>query len=339
MDLREYEHIAKRQDSFPRSTLCSIREMLSKIQSDKVVLIDKVLSEGYIKPPREYKWHGCYKIVLSDNEKNSVLESLIKAESILSKNSVLSENEKHYMKQYLAYWSRCIDETPEDYETYKSKQQYYDLRQVSFEGFHQFIFEHKVAVKAKDDPWHWDFNLWVDYDDEYIANLYIELFENADCLLDLYPKDKMEQGFWAITNVNLENSTYNLIWGSGLSIEVKEKLISSMYFLYEKLFFKEPLETSSEMWWDSLAFNYYEGGPRDPVNNEEDRRIQNVMFITLKKILSLNSERCQSAALHGLGHLRHPENAEAINDYLKKNKNLTVEQVEYANACITGDIM
>jgi hypothetical protein len=339
MDLREYEYIAKRQDTFPRSTLCSIREMLSKIQSDKVVLIDKTLSEGYIKPPRENKWHGCYKIILSENEKKSVLEDLIKVESILDENAALSENEKQSLKQYVVYWSRCIDETPEDYETYKSNQQYYDLRQVSFEGFHQFIFELKVAVKGEDDPWYWNFNLCIDYDEEQIANLYIELFENADCLLELYPKDMLEQGFWAIMGGNLENSAYSLIWDSDLSIEVKEKLISSMYFLYEKLFFEEPLDTSSEMWWDSLAFCYYEGGSRDPANNEEDRRIQNAMFITLKKILSLNSERCQSAALHGLGHLRHPENSEAITDYIKKNKNLTTDQIEYANACIAGDIM
>lgn len=258
MDLREYEYLAKRQDTFPRSTLCSIREILSKIQSDKVVLIDKILSEGYIKPPREYKWHGCYKIILSENEKKSILKDLIKVESFLDENAALSENEKQSLKQYVVYWSRCIDETPEDYETYRSKQQYYDLRQVSFEGFHQFLFDHKVAVKGEDDPWYWDFNLWIDYDEAYLANLYIRLFENADCLLDLYPKDKLEQGFWAITNVNLENSTYNLIWDSDLPITTKEMLISSMYYVYEKFFFKEPLETSSEMWWDSLAFCYYE---------------------------------------------------------------------------------
>ncbi|GAC1373951.1 MAG: hypothetical protein NVSMB40_10740 [Aquirhabdus sp.] len=78
----------------------------------------------------------------------------------------------------------------------------------------------------------------------------------------------------------------------------------------------------------------------DPKENVEHQRIQNAMFTTLQKILLLDSYDCQGVALHGLGHLRHTDTAKIINDYISKNRaSLTNDEVAYAEACITGDIM
>ena len=87
-----------------------------------------------------------------------------------------------------------------------------------------------------------------------------------------------------------------------------------------------------------LAYDFYDTELRNR-HNEETRIIQDAMFCTLKKILELESEYCQEAALHGLGHLRHPETKIAIEAYLRKNSRLSKEQKKYAKACITGDIM
>jgi hypothetical protein len=309
-------------------------------QSENVHLIDKILNEGYITPPADYKWHGHYQIVLSEDDRLKVLNDLIRARDTLSNDRSISDKEKHYAKQNVIMWTRCMREKPMSYEEYKSTQTYFDLRSISHDEFHKFIFDHDVAGKGNNEKaWYHDFNLYLEYDEEHIANLYIELFHKSDKLLDLYSKEKLEQGFWAIMGSSLEGSVHDLIWESELDIGIREKLIYSMYHLYEKLFAIEPLDTSSNMWWDSLAYDYYEGGPRDPQNNKDDKQIQEAMFHTLKKILDLKSEACQWAALHGLGHLRHPDTAAVIEGFIRTNKKLTDDEISYARACISGDIM
>ncbi len=136
----------------------------------------------------------------------------------------------------------------------------------------------------------------------------------------------------------LDNYTaYDLVWRNNLQIEVKEKLIYSMYDLYGNVFIKDPLMYTCDMWWDSFAYSFFRINPKE---NVEHQRIQDAMFHTLQKILLLDSVDCQSAALHGLGHLRHPDTAKIINNYILKNRtSLSDDKIAYAEACITGDIM
>jgi hypothetical protein len=79
MDLREYDYITRRPDTFPRSSLVSVKKVLVGIGSSNAVLIDKVLATGYLEPPPGYKWHGCYKINLTRREIQAVIDDLVKA--------------------------------------------------------------------------------------------------------------------------------------------------------------------------------------------------------------------------------------------------------------------
>ena len=60
--------------------------------------------------------------------------------------------------------------------------------------------------------------------------------------------------------------------------------------------------------------------------------MQDVIFETLARILALDSSNCQRAALHGLGHLHHPDTSKLINEYLQKNPSISAELREYALA-------
>jgi hypothetical protein len=184
-------------------------------------------------------------------------------------------------------------------------------------------------------------NRWIDMDRPHVVDLYVELFSRSDELLTRYPKDKLEQGFWFIMGPStLDFTVGELIRDDGLEIELKERLIGSMYFLYEKLYYKDTLQGNScYMWWDSICYSYCVPGQRDPANDEADRRIQDTMFRTLVSILGLDSEICQGAALHGMNHLRHPDTEKVIQDFLRKNTHLTEDQIKYARLCITGDAL
>jgi hypothetical protein len=60
--------------------------------------------------------------------------------------------------------------------------------------------------------------------------------------------------------------------------------------------------------------------------------MQDVMLETLADILFLDSQFCQTAALHGLGHLHHPETQALIQRYRADHPSLTEAQKEYALA-------
>jgi hypothetical protein len=111
-----------------------------------------------------------------------------------------------------------------------------------------------------------------------------------------------------------------------------------MFHLFEKLFATMQFETAVEMWWDSMAYDWHCGN-RSRQNGGEDEEMQDIMFETLAKILELPSAACQASALHGLGHLHHPETQLLIGQYLAKNREIDPGLREYACAASRFDVM
>lgn len=299
-------------------------------------------AQGYIEPPADFKWHGYYRIILSKAEIKAIFDDLVKAEGLVSAGQPDAKKTLHKLGRLIACWSRPLHETPETYEEYKSKQAYFDLKSMSFDAFLNLIFEHPVADKDKKaDEWYWKIgtNRWIEMDRSRVVDLYMELFSRSSELPERYSKDKLEQGLWFMMGgSSLDFSLCELLRDDQLEIELKEQLIESMYFLYERLYYNDTLDgTSCYMWWDSFCYAYSVPGSRDPVNNKEHRRIQDAMFRTLVSILGLDSDICQGAALHGLNHLKHPDTERVIKDFIGKSPRLTKEQIEYAYRSITGD--
>ncbi len=340
MDLREYDHISKSPDAFPRSTLLIIGNILEAIDSPAKGLIEKVLREGYIEPPKEYKWHGCYRLVLSPEELQSVLNELARARHEPAAAQVVDNGDARYIGQFYEYWKRAIDEPSVPYDEAVKDQIYYDLRNATLDEFTDFIFGHEVAGESEDaTPWYHDPNLWIDYHVHRHVRLYSELFAASRELLDKYSNDQLEQGAWAMMGPSFEGSVSELLWGGEITIEEKEALVTSMYQLYCNLFAVDDLDTSCNMWWDALAYDYHPMKLRSQNSSEEDRRIQNAMFDTLGKILKLDSEACRYAALHGLNHVQHPGTKKLINDHIISNPDADETYRRYAMACMRGEAM
>ena len=108
--------------------------------------------------------------------------------------------------------------------------------------------------------------------------------------------------------------------------------------LFGRLFAKESLEQSVAMWWDSLCYEWHCGN-RDRNRGGEDRLMQDVIFEVLSGLLKSDSETCQGAALHGLGHLRHPETKALIDSYLAQHPSLSQPARAYALAAAEFNIM
>jgi len=111
-----------------------------------------------------------------------------------------------------------------------------------------------------------------------------------------------------------------------------------MATLFERLFANEPLETSVHMWWDSLCYAWHCGN-RNRERGGEDLELQDIFFQTLARVLAIDSWICQGAALHGLGHLHHPQTMELIKRFIDEHRSLTREQRAYALAAAKFDVL
>ena len=217
----------------------------------------------------------------------------------------------------------------------------YDIRNASFDEFVDFLFDHEVvsiprSAETGPGPWYWAVEVL--FDPNRVAQHYIRLFTAPEFLLERFTREQLEQGFWAIQSSNIDCSVYEIIWNTDVPLEIRESCVRTMSDLFALLFSKDALETSVEMWWDSMAYDWYCGN-RARKKGGEDESMQDTMFFTLEKILGLDSMACQDAALHGLGHLCHPQTKKLIDVFLEKNPSISNERREYALAAARFEVM
>ncbi len=211
----------------------------------------------------------------------------------------------------------------------------------SFEDFVAFLFEHEVVPIPHDrhkepEPWYWTAD--VIFEPIRVASDYVRLFTKPEFLLSSFSTEQLEQGFWAIQSCNIDCSVAEIIWHRQVPFVMRENCVRSMFSLFERLFAVAPVETASNMWWDSLAYDWHCGN-RSRANGGEDEHMQDIMFETLEKILFLPSPKCQAAALHGLGHLHHPATQRLIDLYLQRNVAVDTDLRDYAIAAARFDVM
>ena len=225
----------------------------------------------------------------------------------------------------------------------------YDLRNCSFDRFIAFLFDRSLpseensfaalAQRGETDKWHpWYFNQEVLFDPVQLCRHYMQLFRQPRFLLERFTKAQLDQGFWAVQSTTLECSAWSLIWNDKVPFEIREELVRSMYFLFRELFINESLEESVSMWWDSFCYEWHCGN-RQRSRGGGDLAMQDVMFETLSWILSLDSDICQGAALHGLSHLHHPQTGLLIDNYLSKHPSLPDDWKAIARAAARFELM
>jgi hypothetical protein len=210
------------------------------------------------------------------------------------------------------------------------------LADFSYDEFVSFIFDREIRVR--DGAYHpWYFDVAVVFDARRVCEFYTRLFRRPEFLLDKYSKAQLEEGFWAIHGDAFDCCAQRIIWDTDVLFASRCECVRSMSDLFKRLFALEPLETAVIMWWDSLCYDW-QCGNRDRQRGGEDRSLQDVMFEVLADLLQNDSEICQDAALHGVGHLHHPATQQLIEDYLMQRPSLTKERQQYALAAARFDV-
>lgn len=236
---------------------------------------------------------------------------------------------------------RCLAEPSCRYTLFVEPSKSVDLINVPFDRFVAFLFDHDVdhnipPESEKYDPWY--FHVEVEFDAKNIADYYVRMFEEPEFLLTRFTKAQLEEGFWAIQGPNLNCSVSRIVEDADLALAVRERCIRSMADLFKRLFAMEPFDTSVQMWWDSMCYDWHCGN-RKRERGGEDLELQNVLFETLAKVLAIDSWNCQGAALHGLGHLHHPDTEGLIGRFIEEHPSLTKEQIAYAQAAARFQVL
>jgi hypothetical protein len=143
------------------------------------------------------------------------------------------------------------------------------------------------------------------------------LFSDFGSLVAGYSHAQVDQGIWGLWGPPLRSGEF--IFDPSVPLSQRLACIRSMHEVYKNYVPKFPATEELSgfyMWWDLLLHDFWTV-PREFVPgtyrgdysklDEESRIVVDEMFETLKLILSLPNHECQRAALHGLGHLDHPQ--------------------------------
>jgi hypothetical protein len=193
-----------------------------------------------------------------------------------------------------------------------------DITPYSFEEFVVFLFDRDVPSESEiatsgERVRRWYYCTNAVFDLHRLSCHYVRLFTESARLLSTFSKPQLELGFSAIVS-GCSFSMKKLIWNTDLAFAYRERVVRSMYCLFRDFFSIEPLRYMANMWWDGLCFEW-EMGHRDRSNGGEDSIMQDVMFETMAKVLSIDSMECRFAALHGLSHLHHPATPQLLRQY------------------------
>jgi hypothetical protein len=205
-----------------------------------------------------------------------------------------------------------------------------DIRGFSFDEFVAFVFDRDVSTESKGkDYWYW--HVEVNFDAARIVGYYQKLFERPEFLLERFSRTQLEEGFWAVHGPNLDCAVSQIIDDDELLLSIRKACIRSMTELFRRLFAKDAFDTSVDMWWDSLCYDWHCGN-RIRERGGEDLELQDTYFETLAEVLWIDSDTCQTAALHGLGHLHHPRTKELVDRFIAEHPSITADLKAYALA-------
>jgi hypothetical protein len=231
----------------------------------------------------------------------------------------------------------------------------FDSSRLSFDEFVNFFFDHDIGAE---EYWYLDpvFASWSDFDDEGVASPRVivghmtRLFTDFADVAPRFSLPQVNAGIWAM----FTNQPFRLqkhLWLASVPLVERLGCIRSMYFVYSEYVAKsrvQVMENCFSMWWDWLAGNFWEhthfidGIAEGDVAslNQEQASLLGAILETLSRILALSDRRTQEYALHGLGHLHHPDGRVIVQQFLDKHRNeMSIDAIRWVEECRDGTVM
>lgn len=213
--------------------------------------------------------------------------------------------------------------------------------------FHEWLawaFDHPVT----DPQWYWEDDSNAEEFESRMSpatkvRYLTELFDNAPVHLRPYSPEMVEQGLWFLIHSICSEHTIALDDPS-VTDDARQKYFDATLALFRDYFAKECENTFDIdsapppmgvcfMWWDLM---YYKWWYEEPWST--------ACLTILEQTIRIQHAACQSAALHGLGHIAVVSSSakkrarRIILDFLHRNPVLDEEVRRYAEAAMDGSV-
>jgi hypothetical protein len=213
---------------------------------------------------------------------------------------------------------------------------------ISLLPYHQwlnFLFNHPVPERSLDgNDWYWEYDYEVSSPSQLVDHV-TKLCKEFAAVSKIYTLAQLNQGIWFIVGPCIDFGQY--LRDTTATLEARRSCVGAMYNVYADFVSKsevEEMETCFWMWWDILleGFYMYETKPKD----EDTREIESKILETLSSILQLDDMRTQYYALHGLGHLKHPNARTVVARYIEMHgSEWDSEGRKWLETCRDGTVM
>lgn len=230
-----------------------------------------------------------------------------------------------------------------------------DLSSQSFEEFVEFFFD-RMVVSDQEQYDYFLTDLTGQRYDEAIASTpsvlvdnMTQLFSGFGQIATRYSLAQVDQAVWGMLAGNLR--LYEFLFDTSVPLANRLECVRSMYYVFSDFVAAADLKPDPElsgffMWWDFVLHGFW-SPPRpfiagtyrgDPSRLDSESRVMlDALFETLKRILDLQHTEAQRCALHGLGHLYHPDVRETVQHYIRANKSEL--SLTWLEQCREGTVM
>jgi len=226
----------------------------------------------------------------------------------------------------------------------------FDLSTLSYEQFIEYFF-----TKPEGELWDLDFDgrqfvLQKLTRPETILHYLTQFFVEFRKLAEPLPLETLDSGITAMFS-GAYFQLQSVLWNNSLDLPERIHCIRSMYRIFADFVANckvEVLGACFYMWWDYICSSFwfeqtYERKlPTEDYNLlcEHDRMLLDAMFSTLVEILKLDDDRTQSYALHGLGHLHHPQVRAVVQEFINRRAaELQPDDLSWLEKCRDGTVM
>lgn len=206
------------------------------------------------------------------------------------------------------------------------------LSDLGYDEWLEYVFAHTEA----DTDWHREERYSVG-EPSIVARYLADLFKRPEILLGRYTPAEIENGLAFI--VGGQGFIEDILFDKKLNLDVRIGLIESMENVFRSIYSIDEIADSGfscNMWWDCIGYDFT--GTQHIAYDPDDAAIQLAMFKTCSRILEMESDAVQLSALHGMGHISHPDTPKVISDWLDRHPDIHPELRAYALKAAKGDV-
>lgn len=214
---------------------------------------------------------------------------------------------------------------------------------LSYPEFLDFFFDRPiVGDKEQYDLFHGGIDYFAAEKPAIVVAHVHAMCQGLSELTKIYSQEELNQGLWAVFGAGITCEQY--LFDPAVDAHLRIDCVESMYLPFRDIVAKGSLDKKESfywMWWDMILHTFWQMaddyGFDYPALSTDGKQIMEAMYQTLLKILALDHPACQWSALHGLGHLHHPEARGTVQRYLDAHRSqLMQEEVEWIESCRDG---